>query len=481
MTSILIRMSIPLAAIAALLFLAAGPTGRAEAGPSVTGTWHVQVAGDLPGTCESIIIQDGNNLTSTTECSIVGTLQFTGTIDPATGSAVLTESSFGAVLNIAFADDGNSFTGAWSALGLGGTISGTRTSTDTTGIDISGDWTFVFEGRAPGDTLCDATLTQSATALTAVVTCPSGSETWTGTASPISGAINLHIDEPESYANIYASPSGDSSGAMSGSWSSGERESYGQFYAFPAGQPRPAILSIGCANVSGGTGYCYGLPGDTLTATVTLVAPPSDGYDGYQLALHTSGNVPYIAADDPATEAPGCTAVQRAISPLNNEMTITFTCAPGNAIDGASALVQIAFQCPDEPYAYTSLDLTEGGTFLSLGGAQSAPLPPWPASIDCYDPEEPPYPDPYPYPEPYPSLPPEAYIAADVDCNGQTNSIDAAFVLQLEAGLLDALPCDASGDATLDGSTNSIDATVILQLVAGLIAPPLVTIPVVAP
>jgi hypothetical protein len=48
-------------------------------------------------------------------------------------------------------------------------------------------------------------------------------------------------------------------------------------------------------------------------------------------------------------------------------------------------------------------------------------------------------------------------------------SIDAALILQLDAGLLQSLPCEASGDVNGDGLLNSIDAALILQYVAGLL------------
>jgi glucose/arabinose dehydrogenase len=59
--------------------------------------------------------------------------------------------------------------------------------------------------------------------------------------------------------------------------------------------------------------------------------------------------------------------------------------------------------------------------------------------------------------------------AGDANCDGSINSIDAALVLQLTAGLIDALPCSGNADASGDGTVNAVDAALILQYSAGLI------------
>jgi len=58
----------------------------------------------------------------------------------------------------------------------------------------------------------------------------------------------------------------------------------------------------------------------------------------------------------------------------------------------------------------------------------------------------------------------------DVSCAGGSDSLDAALIMQLDAGLIASLPCLVAGDVNGDGRVDAIDALVILQYAAGLIA-----------
>ena len=53
--------------------------------------------------------------------------------------------------------------------------------------------------------------------------------------------------------------------------------------------------------------------------------------------------------------------------------------------------------------------------------------------------------------------------------DGRRNSIDAALILQFDAGLITSLAHPGNADINQDGRINSIDAALILQFDAGLI------------
>ncbi len=58
-------------------------------------------------------------------------------------------------------------------------------------------------------------------------------------------------------------------------------------------------------------------------------------------------------------------------------------------------------------------------------------------------------------------------LPGDADCNGEIESIDAVYVLQYGASLIDLVPCPDNADMNGDGAINALDAVLILQRVAG--------------
>lgn len=80
-------------------------------------------------------------------------------------------------------------------------------------------------------------------------------------------------------------------------------------------------------------------------------------------------------------------------------------------------------------------------------------------------------------PPPAPTQTPGNVLAGDVSCDGTTNALDAALLLQVTAGLLLATPCPWNGDVNGDGSHDPLDATLILQFDAGLIGELTLAIP----
>ncbi|MCH8008915.1 MAG: hypothetical protein IIC91_08615 [Chloroflexi bacterium] len=60
-------------------------------------------------------------------------------------------------------------------------------------------------------------------------------------------------------------------------------------------------------------------------------------------------------------------------------------------------------------------------------------------------------------------------VPGDANCDMTLSAIDATLVLQLEAGLVDDVPCSHIADVTGDGLVDSRDAVLILQFEAGLL------------
>jgi hypothetical protein len=132
---------------------------------------------------------------------------------------------------------------------------------------------------------------------------------------------------------------------------------------------------------------------------------------------------------------------------------------------GTTNLATIVFLCNYEGVARLSLSV---GT---LGTVDFQPITPHVenGSITCLGPTTATYtPTDTPTYTPTPTPTPQG-VPGDVNCNEQTDAIDAALILQYSGDLIDLLLCPQNGDVNRSGGINAIDAALILQYVAGLI------------
>ncbi len=60
-------------------------------------------------------------------------------------------------------------------------------------------------------------------------------------------------------------------------------------------------------------------------------------------------------------------------------------------------------------------------------------------------------------------------LLGDADCSGEVTALDASWILQFSAEMIDELPCHDQADVNGDGHVDAVDATIVLQIVAGLI------------
>jgi len=60
-------------------------------------------------------------------------------------------------------------------------------------------------------------------------------------------------------------------------------------------------------------------------------------------------------------------------------------------------------------------------------------------------------------------------VAGDANCDGEVTAVDAALILQLNAGLIASVACPEGADANGDGEITAVDAALVLQFVAGII------------
>jgi len=147
---------------------------------------------------------------------------------------------------------------------------------------------------------------------------------------------------------------------------------------------------------------------------------------------------------------------------------------------GFSDGVSEAFELPGSGTPGSFLDLSPGGLIhSSRDSVQSGryvfpvrgsnPIPPTPTPSPTATLPATPTSTRANTPTPTRTPPGPAAGSGDANCDGVVGAIDAAFVLQFGAGLLDELPCGAAADVNQDGRIDAVDAVLTLQFTAGLL------------
>jgi hypothetical protein len=290
------------------------------------------------------------------------------------------------------------------------------------------------------------------------------------------------------------------------------------------GGPRMTLAVTGAGVVCDAPGEppaCTVPAGVDVTISIGLVAPPAEGYVAFQTELFYDTFVYLPGAVDGEVVWPDSAAPVRAPAlPAGTERMVAHGDISGVKLpfvvsDHAGPLVELDARCPAPfasatlavlPYDFGSRPLGAGLRAAGPGGGAGPLVPVKGAGTALLDldgdtsPEEAPVaaalaiecagagptptrtatfsptptstltrtPTPTRTATATPSPTPEA-PAGDASCDRRVTAIDAALILQQDAGLLPAVPCAGPADVNRDGRINSIDASLVLQLVAGLL------------
>jgi hypothetical protein len=263
---------------------------------------------------------------------------------------------------------------------------------------------------------------------------------------------------------------------------------YGSSSTAPLRAIEPAAVRVTPANQSAAVGANV-----SVQVTVASVSDP-EGLGAYEFALiWNPAALTYVSAQNGAFL--GSTGREVSCLPLRFDADddgvddpgflrmgcVTFAAQPAGPLDGGLlATVNFTTKCA----AAASLEFDTGRTILSdplandipvtaengtitITGAPPCPIQPTPTVTRTFTPARTITRTPSRTPTRTRTPTPGNSSAGDVDCNGRVTAVDAALILQLDAGIIRALRCPANGDVSDDGSTNSIDALFILQFVAG--------------
>ncbi len=422
------------------------PLPKLLAPVDLSGTWRI--SGLFSGTCEAIVQQTGTDVLFVANCDPL--LWLTGTIHQTTGAISLTSDLV--TLEGTAGADGNSISGTWGTLfNRSGTFTATRAS-DIDLVDISGDWTVVLVGAS--DT-CALHLDQQLLTTTAHVDCASGPQAdLTGFSGPLTnpftGSFQLEVDSDDGRLQFSGDQRGD------GAYLQGQYYFADQQGTFIAVRPEAAakgILAVDCDRSTAGIqSVCWRWPGNPFDVQLYIALPPDGGYSGYWAQL---------VAWDP--DVLRYTETNNELLDPNCELTASTATADGTPMPKWACIPSPSVALPIHATGLVArAQMTcvgTGDSNLDLAGSAFDAVEPTVvnATVHCDTP---------------PCVPTVSCggVRGDANCDRAINRIDAALVLQHEAGLLPLSGCLALADINFDDEINAIDATLLLQYAAGLLS-----------
>ncbi|OGO53272.1 MAG: hypothetical protein A2148_09090 [Chloroflexi bacterium RBG_16_68_14] len=215
---------------------------HAEGDIDVSGEWQIELDGTFGASCTVGAVQRGDELFFAGGCTLIIPLVLEGEIDRATGEFSV-QDRLGITATGMAAKDGDSVSGAWAALGLSGTFTGTRVDRRPHFVDVSGRWNLELGptgqqtgSEEPFDT-CTLEIRQLVAQLTASLDCETlGARSLRGPIDPVAGEFFLLPDgeagslitelhgvmtEPGSIAGLYYVGAGGLSGPFEGTRTGG--------------------------------------------------------------------------------------------------------------------------------------------------------------------------------------------------------------------------------------------------------------------
>lgn len=147
-----------------------------------------------------------------------------------------------------------------------------------------------------------------------------------------------------------------------------------------------------------------------------------------------------------------CSAEQGGIcNPEFHDNAARIAGSAAQGLEGEFVLGSLSFTCKGEGESHLEIDINvlADGT---LGGPQ--PIEPEVMHGDIYCSEN--------HKEHEVDM-----LLGDADCDGEITALDASWILQYSADMIDAVPCPDLADVNQDGHINAVDATIVLQKVAG--------------